>query len=122
MLAQRASQFRAIQRRLLTRFKDRTPAPLQNLDTLLEGTYRQLIHLAETIQENNVALEIAANALTCATNLFNFILKLWTNMSEEEFDVLQSSVTPLVVDTLDAVSKKMNKNFYRTVICDKNGN
>ena len=42
MLAQRAMQFRAIQRRLLTRFKDKTPAPLANLDTLMEGTYRQV--------------------------------------------------------------------------------
>lgn len=101
MLSQRASQFRAIQRRLLTRFKDKTPAPLQNLDTLLEGTYRQLIHLAETIQENDLALEVASNSLSCATNLLNFILKIWTNMSEEEYDVLRSSITPLVVDTLD---------------------
>ena len=31
-----------IQRRLLTRFKDKTPAPLANLDVLLEGTYRQV--------------------------------------------------------------------------------
>ena len=108
MLSQRASQFRAIQRRLLTRFKDKTPAPLQNLDTLLEGTYRQLLHLAETIQENDLQLEVASNALACATNLFNFILKLWTNMSEEEFSVLQASVTPLVVDTLEAVSKVSN--------------
>lgn len=104
MLAQRASQFRAIQRRLLTRFKDKTPAPLQNLDTLLEGTYRQLIHLAETIQENDLALEVASNALSCATNLFNFILKIWTNMSDEEYGVLRSCITPLVVDTLDTVS------------------
>ena len=108
MLSQRASQFRAIQRRLLTRFKDKTPAPLQNLDTLLEGTYRQLLHLAETIQENDLQLEVASNALACATNLFNFILKLWTNMSEEEFSVLQASVTPLVVDTLEAVSNVSN--------------
>ncbi|KAJ8377428.1 hypothetical protein AAFF_G00260330 [Aldrovandia affinis] len=41
LLSERAVQFRAIQRRLLTRFKDKTPAPLQNLDTLMEGTYRQ---------------------------------------------------------------------------------
>ncbi|XP_070300099.1 protein PTHB1-like isoform X2 [Salvelinus sp. IW2-2015] len=40
-LSERAVQFRAIQRRLLTRFKDKTPATLQNLDTLMEGTYRQ---------------------------------------------------------------------------------
>lgn len=45
LLAQRAQQFRAIQRRLLTRFKDKTPAPLANLDTLLDGTYRQVIKL-----------------------------------------------------------------------------
>ncbi|XP_065439831.1 protein PTHB1 isoform X5 [Chrysemys picta bellii] len=41
LLSERAIQFRAIERRLLTRFKDKTPAPLQHLDTLLEGTYRQ---------------------------------------------------------------------------------
>uniref|UniRef100_H3ACW2 Bardet-Biedl syndrome 9 n=1 Tax=Latimeria chalumnae TaxID=7897 RepID=H3ACW2_LATCH len=42
LLSERAVQFRAIQRRLLIRFKDKTPAPLQNLDTLLDGTYRQV--------------------------------------------------------------------------------
>uniref|UniRef100_UPI003AAF6A99 protein PTHB1 n=1 Tax=Centroberyx gerrardi TaxID=166262 RepID=UPI003AAF6A99 len=41
LLSERAVQFRAIQRRLLTRFKDKTPAPLQNLDTLLDATYSQ---------------------------------------------------------------------------------
>ncbi|KAH1177382.1 hypothetical protein KIL84_011084 [Mauremys mutica] len=44
LLSERAIQFRAIERRLLTRFKDKTPAPLQHLDTLLEGTYRQVIN------------------------------------------------------------------------------
>ncbi|NXT68361.1 PTHB1 protein, partial [Chaetops frenatus] len=39
LLSERAVQFRAIERRLLTRFKDKTPAPLQHLDTLLEGTF-----------------------------------------------------------------------------------
>lgn len=42
LLSERAVQFRAIQRRLLTRFKDKTPAPLQNLDTLLDATYNQV--------------------------------------------------------------------------------
>ncbi|KAK7810064.1 hypothetical protein U0070_008251, partial [Myodes glareolus] len=40
LLSERAVQFRAIQRRLLTRFRDKTPAPLQHLDTLLDGTYK----------------------------------------------------------------------------------
>ncbi|RMC05347.1 hypothetical protein DUI87_18536 [Hirundo rustica rustica] len=42
LLSERAVQFRAIERRLLTRFKDKTPAPLQHLDTLLEGTFREV--------------------------------------------------------------------------------
>ena len=36
-LEQRSAQFRAIQKRLLSRFKDKTPTPLTNLDSLLEG-------------------------------------------------------------------------------------
>lgn len=42
LLSERAVQFRAIERRLLTRFKEKTPAPLQHLDTLLEGTFREV--------------------------------------------------------------------------------
>ena len=42
-LTQRMAQFRAIERRLLTRFKDKTPTPLTNLDMLLEGTYKQVL-------------------------------------------------------------------------------
>uniref|UniRef100_A0A2K6FN37 Bardet-Biedl syndrome 9 n=1 Tax=Propithecus coquereli TaxID=379532 RepID=A0A2K6FN37_PROCO len=48
LLSERAVQFRAIQRRLLTRFKDKTPAPLQHLDTLLEGTFKQVSLISVT--------------------------------------------------------------------------
>ncbi|XP_054673023.1 protein PTHB1 isoform X7 [Grus americana] len=48
LLSERAVQFRAIERRLLTRFKDKTPAPLQHLDTLLEGTFRECGNKYET--------------------------------------------------------------------------
>ena len=41
-LRRHAEQFRAIQKRLLTRFKDKTPVGLANLDTLLDGTYMQV--------------------------------------------------------------------------------
>ena len=29
----------------VSRFKDKTPTPLTNLDMLLEGTYRQVLHV-----------------------------------------------------------------------------
>ena len=41
-ISRHAEQFRAIQKRLLTRFKDKTPVGLANLDTLLDGTYMQV--------------------------------------------------------------------------------
>ncbi|XP_005112298.1 protein PTHB1 [Aplysia californica] len=96
MLAQRASQFRTIQKRLLTRFKDKTPAPLQNLDTLLEGTYRQILALADAVDENSMAEMVAGNNLSSGTYLLNFLLKLWVDMSEEESRVLETTLSPVV--------------------------
>lgn len=42
LLTQRRQQFRVIQKRLLTRFKDKTPSPLSHIDTLLDGTFKQV--------------------------------------------------------------------------------
>nr|XP_013051471.2 protein PTHB1 isoform X11 [Anser cygnoides] len=50
LLSERAVQFRAIERRLLTRFKDKTPAPLQHLDTLLEGTFREFCSIVFSME------------------------------------------------------------------------
>ena len=47
LLGQRATQYRAVQKRLLVRFKDRNPAPMTHLDTLLEDTYSQLLEVGE---------------------------------------------------------------------------
>ena len=43
LLSRHAHQFRAIQKRLLSHFKDKTPSGLLHLDTLLDGTYMQVI-------------------------------------------------------------------------------
>ncbi|PFX24103.1 protein PTHB1-like [Stylophora pistillata] len=99
LLSQRAQQFRAIQRRLLTRFKDKTPAPLANLDTLLDGTYRQLLALGEAEEECERAIEAAAYNLSCGTRLINFLIKLWTNMSDKDFEVLQTALSPEVSES-----------------------
>ena len=39
MMESRTVQFRMIQKRLLNRFKDKNPSPLNNLDFLLNHTY-----------------------------------------------------------------------------------
>ena len=42
-----SKQFRAIQKRLLSKFKDKTPTSLDNLDVLLESTSQQVLHYFE---------------------------------------------------------------------------
>ena len=44
-LDKRTVQFRMIQKRLLNRFKDKNPSPLNNLDFLLSHTYNQIIEM-----------------------------------------------------------------------------
>ncbi|XP_039592192.1 protein PTHB1 isoform X2 [Polypterus senegalus] len=98
-LAERAVQFRAIQRRLLTRFKDKTPAPLQNLDTLMDATYRQVIVLGDAAEENESALCQAFTRLKSATHLFLLLLRLWQSLNKEQMDILEATFLPLLQDT-----------------------
>ena len=58
MLEERAAQFRAVQRRLLTRFKDKTPSPLANLDTLLDGTYRQMLAIGDAAEQQQQITQV----------------------------------------------------------------
>ena len=50
-LEDRSYQYRVIQKRLLNRFKDKNPSPLNNLDFLLNHTYMQIVEAATHIEE-----------------------------------------------------------------------
>ncbi|XP_027142676.1 protein PTHB1 isoform X2 [Larimichthys crocea] len=99
LLSERAVQFRAIQRRLLTRFKDKTPAPLQNLDTLLDATYSQVMSLAEAAEENRALLEEAFVRLRSATHLLVLLLSLWQGLTPDQTTILEATLLPLLQDT-----------------------
>uniref|UniRef100_A0A8C4F9G1 Bardet-Biedl syndrome 9 n=1 Tax=Dicentrarchus labrax TaxID=13489 RepID=A0A8C4F9G1_DICLA len=99
LLSERAVQFRAIQRRLLTRFKDKTPAPLQNLDTLLDATYSQVMALAEAAEENRALLEEAFVRLRSATHLLVLLLSLWQGLTPDQTAILEATLLPLLQDT-----------------------
>uniref|UniRef100_A0A3Q3J5M0 Bardet-Biedl syndrome 9 n=1 Tax=Monopterus albus TaxID=43700 RepID=A0A3Q3J5M0_MONAL len=99
LLSERAVQFRAIQRRLLTRFKDKTPAPLQNLDTLLDATYSQVMALAEAAEENQVLLGEAFVRLQSATHLLVLLLSLWQGLTSDQTVILEATLLPLLQDT-----------------------
>ncbi|KAM9309234.1 protein PTHB1 [Pholidichthys leucotaenia] len=99
LLSERAVQFRAIQRRLLTRFKDKTPTPLQNLDTLLDATYSQVMALAEAAEENRALLEEAFVRLRSATHLLVLLLSLWQGLTSDQTGILEATLLPLLQDT-----------------------
>ncbi|XP_021028984.1 protein PTHB1 isoform X2 [Mus caroli] len=99
LLSERAVQFRAIQRRLLTRFRDKTPAPLQHLDTLLDGTYKQVIALADAIEENQDRLLQSFSGLKSATHLLILLIRLWQRLSADQTAILEAAFLPLQEDT-----------------------
>ena len=68
-LAKRAHQLRVIQKRLLVRVKDRNPAPLANLELLFDGTYAQLMALAEQAETAQQQRRFYATRLSAGTSL-----------------------------------------------------
>ncbi|EDV26341.1 uncharacterized protein TRIADDRAFT_22294 [Trichoplax adhaerens] len=98
---QEAEQYRAIQRRLLTRFKDKTPSPLLNLDVILDSTHATIMELADKIKKTEEALSRAANALSCGTSLLLLLLRLNMNLNDSEFRILEATLSPIVIDLRD---------------------
>ena len=109
MLEQYSVQFRAIQKRILNKFKDKTPSPLENLDALLEATYRQIATIADKYDINQNELLFTANSLSCATNLYVLLISLEQNLTEEEIEVLRSVMIPQIIDTPDLVCCLLNE-------------
>ncbi|PSN52233.1 Protein PTHB1 [Blattella germanica] len=90
---QKAVQFRAIQRRLLSKFKDKTPTPLTNLDMLLKETYQQILMSADEVEEIQQALSRFRCQLSCVVRLILLMLKLMNTTSEEDYSNLQAALS-----------------------------
>ena len=97
-LATVAAQFRAIQKRLLVKFRDRTPMPLASFETLFEGTYRQLYAAAEAVGKAQETLARACNGLSCGTHLVLLLVryKHQDTFTPDDFEAFKSCLTPMV--------------------------
>ncbi|MPC40952.1 Protein PTHB1 [Portunus trituberculatus] len=91
-----------VQRRLLTKFKDKTPTPLANLDSLLEGTYKQ-IQVTDVISENFKGMEEDGCQLSCVVRLVLEMTRLATGMSDQEFALLSGAMSPVVHPSMEQV-------------------
>jgi len=100
-LNDRAHQFRIIQKRLLLRFKDRNPSPLNQLDTIMNGTYSQLVDLSNAVDALKRDLSKSAQNLSCATHLMLMLIRYRFNLDDENFQLIRAHLSPEVADNTE---------------------
>merc|ERR1711972_361981 len=100
-LADRTQQYRVIQKRLLVRFKDRNPSPLNHLDALLTLTFEQTLQLTEAIDDVERALRTVSCHLSAATELVLLLIRFRFELDEENFRMLRLHLSPEMCDTVD---------------------
>lgn len=100
-LADRTQQYRVIQKRMLVRFKDRNPSPLNHLDTLLALTFEQTVQLTEAIDDVERALRQVSCHLSAATELVLLLIRFRFELDEENFRVLRLHLAPEIFDTME---------------------
>ena len=93
ILSDYAKQFRCIQKRILTRLKDKTPTPMNNLDVLLDGTYRQLLAIGNAEEQATFKQTTSANILSCFTKLIVKLLEISHSLSKEEANMIAQSLS-----------------------------
>lgn len=94
-------QFRAIQKRLLAKFKDKSPTSLENLDVLLDATHRQISLISEYYLNTQKELSMATNVLNCFSSLYVLLVSLAFKFSKEGMEILESVMTNQISDTAD---------------------
>lgn len=88
-LEDRSYQFRIVEKKLINRFKDKNPTPLNNLDFLLNQTYQDMMNIANEIMEYQKDLKIVSQNLSARVKMMQILLKQKFNISDESFEVLK---------------------------------
>ena len=90
-----ASQYRAIQKRLLMRYKDKDPSSIEALETLLQETNSLIFKASDRHLTASDQLIIASEVLSSATNLLLFITEMkCKHLDPIEVNALYSYLTP----------------------------
>lgn len=98
-LANEAQQFRAIQKRLLVRYRDRNhPTPLASLEHLFQDTYRRLHVSSDEVEQATSRLRQACAMLSSSTHLLLLMVRIrcQDTLTKVDLDMLRNYVTPIV--------------------------
>ena len=84
--------YRAIQKRLLLRFKDKNPAPLNNLDLLLNSIYQKVMNAGNEIEALQREMQNTCFKLSFAIDTLLLILKVQTQLDEYTYEGIRSTL------------------------------
>lgn len=98
-----AHQYRVVEKRLLSRFKDRNPAPLDSLDVVSEETYRRLVELCDGVERAQDRLAVSAARLGCAVRLVALLAQHRFQLPCKDHKLLLAHLYPDVTNTEDQV-------------------
>ncbi|CAM9656587.1 unnamed protein product, partial [Pylaiella littoralis] len=96
-----AHQFRVVEKRVLSRFKDRNPSPLDSLDVVLEDTFQRLVELCEGVERAQGRLAVSAASLRCAVRFVAMLAQHRFQLPCKDHALLLAHLFPDVTDTQD---------------------
>lgn len=89
----KAHQFRVVQKRLLMRFKDKSPAPLQHLDTLLETRYDDLLAIADGLKDGLEHQRHLFSRLSASGFALVLLMRLkFRHLAEQDLDIISNTL------------------------------
>ncbi|CAM9736061.1 unnamed protein product, partial [Hapterophycus canaliculatus] len=96
-----AHQYRVVEKRLLSRFKDRNPASLDSLNVVSEETYQRLEELCDGVERAQGRLIASAASLGCAARLVALLAQHRFQLPQKDHALLLAHLHPDVSDTED---------------------
>lgn len=94
-------RFRAVQKRLLVRFKDRKPEHLSHLEALLDDTYDEIIECCNKIDEATEAMLDKGREVTHNCHLFLSLLQCQFDLADKQVAFLRKFINPQVEHNQD---------------------
>ena len=88
-LTRLSQQFRAVQKRLLVRYKDKNPTPLLHFDVLLTETYDAIVQVSALLDTEQAALSALSSQLAAASQHLVLLLSLKHQLDRKNQDALR---------------------------------
>merc|ERR1712013_435534 len=95
-----SNQFRVIQKRLLTRFKNKNPTPLNQMDVLLRDTFQSIIGDTNQLEQLNVELATHSGKLWNLTRLIWLLMRVKYQLDDENMQSLRAFL-PVGTDEIE---------------------